>query len=144
MAKQKWNVKNGQVIYGKEEFRLYILYDLKFRQNFVMEICLLRREREGGDIRRQLMMIQWLNQWRHDCKTAFSSRGKNILHHWKNILAHDDVFWLSQKSETHLTRKKIDKSERRDTRFLVKPRDLSFTKVPMHPRSQALCRDVTV
>ena len=91
-----------------------------------------------------VMMIQWLNQWRHDRKTALSTCGLYISHCSKNILAQDDVFWLCQKSEKHLTRKKIDKSERRDTRFLVKPRNLSFTKVPMHPRSQAVCRDVTV
>ena len=29
MVKWKWNVRNGKVIYGKEGFRFYILYDLK-------------------------------------------------------------------------------------------------------------------
>ena len=54
MVKWKWNVRNGKVIYVKEGFRFYILYDLKNKQNFVMEICLLRREEDGENISRQI------------------------------------------------------------------------------------------
>ena len=56
MVKWKWNVRNGKVIYGKEGFRFYILYDLKIWQYFVMEICLLRIEREGGNVSRQFLL----------------------------------------------------------------------------------------
>ena len=52
MVKWKWNVRNGKVIYVKEGFRFYILYDLKNKQNFVMEIGLLRREEDGENISR--------------------------------------------------------------------------------------------
>ena len=85
-----------------------------------------------------------LNQWHHNCKTAFSSRKKFILHHLKIILAQDDVFWLCQKSEKHLTHKKINKSEQNDARFLVKPRDLLSIKILMQARDQQVCSDVTV
>ena len=56
MVKWKWNVRNGKVIYVKEGFRFYILYDLKNKQNFVMEICLLRREEDGENISRQILL----------------------------------------------------------------------------------------
>ena len=56
MVKWKWNVRIGKVIYGKEGFRLHILYDLKIWQNFVIEICLLRREGEGGNVSRQSLL----------------------------------------------------------------------------------------
>ena len=52
MVKRRWNVRNGKVIYVKEGFKFYIWYDLKIRQNFVMEICLLRKEGEGGNVSR--------------------------------------------------------------------------------------------
>ena len=52
MVKWKWNVRNGKVIYGKEGFRIYILYDLKIWQNVVVEMCLLRIEGEGGNVSR--------------------------------------------------------------------------------------------
>ena len=52
MVKWKWNTRNGKVIYGKEGFRFYILYDLEILQNFTMEICLLRRKGEGINISR--------------------------------------------------------------------------------------------
>ena len=52
MVKWKWNVRNGKVIYGKEGFKFYALYDLNIWQNFVMEICLLRKEGEGGNVSR--------------------------------------------------------------------------------------------
>ena len=54
MVKWKWNVRNGKVIYVKEGFRFYILYDLKNKPNFVIEICLLRREEDGENISRQI------------------------------------------------------------------------------------------
>ena len=56
MGKWKRNVINGKVIYGKEWFRFYILYDPKIWQNFVMEICLLRREGEGANVSRQFLL----------------------------------------------------------------------------------------
>ena len=40
MVKWKLNVRNGKVIYGKEGFRFYILYNLNYWQNFAMKICL--------------------------------------------------------------------------------------------------------
>ena len=36
MVKWKWNVRNGKVIYSKEGFRFYVLYNLKIWQTFVM------------------------------------------------------------------------------------------------------------
>ena len=56
MAKWKYNVRNGKVVYGKDRFRFYILYDLKISKNFVMEICLLRREGEGGNVNRKVFL----------------------------------------------------------------------------------------
>ena len=55
MLKGKYN-KSVRAIYGKEGFRFYTLYDLKNWQKFEMEICLLRKDREGGNISSQILL----------------------------------------------------------------------------------------
>ena len=52
-GKMKWY---SEIIYGREDFRFYILYDRKNWQNFEMQICLLRREGEGGNISRKNLL----------------------------------------------------------------------------------------
>ena len=71
MVKWKWNIRSGRGIYGKKWFRFYILYDLKNWQHSEIEIFMLRKEGEKGNISRQTLLRNSKVIWPLFCHNTF-------------------------------------------------------------------------